>query len=110
MRRTARWIHVALILAGVAVSVSSASSQSPSTASASSPQAQRAVLERYCITCHSQTGKDKGLVPVALDTLDLARVGRSDNETETWEKVVRKVNSGVMPPPGAPRPDREIGR
>ncbi|HLQ77262.1 MAG TPA: DUF1587 domain-containing protein, partial [Terriglobia bacterium] len=106
MRWPARWIHVALISAGVAVSVSSASSQSPSAASASSPQAQRAVLERYCITCHSQTAKDKGLVPVALDTLDLARVGRSDNETEIWEKVVRKVNAGVMPPPGAPRPDR----
>jgi hypothetical protein len=42
-------------------------------------------------------------VPVALDKLDLAHIG---SDAEIWEKVVRKVNAGVMPPPGAPRPDR----
>ena len=87
---------VAVTLAGIAVSVSAGSPQTPA-----SPQ--RAVLEKYCITCHSQSGKDKGLVPVAFDKLDLSRIG---NDAEVWEKVVRKVNAGVMPPPGAPRPDR----
>jgi len=87
-----------MILAAVAVSVSAGSPQAPS-----SQAPQRAVLEKYCVTCHSQSAKDKGLVPVALDKLDLTHIG---SDAEIWEKVVRKVNAGVMPPPGAPRPDR----
>jgi hypothetical protein len=38
-----------------------------------------------------------------LDQLDVAQPGRNP---ETWEKVVRKVRTGMMPPSGAPRPDR----
>jgi mono/diheme cytochrome c family protein len=95
MRWPALLTLIALISGGIAVS------QSTST-----PSAQRATLEKYCITCHSQSGKEKGLVPVAFDTLDLSRVGQSENDAEVWEKIVRKVNAGVMPPPGSPRPDR----
>ena len=35
--------------------------------------------------------------------MDLAKVPDS---TETWEKVVRKLRSGMMPPAGLPRPDK----
>jgi hypothetical protein len=59
----------------------------------------RAVLNQYCITCHNQRAKTAGL---ALDTLDLAAIGR---DAETWEKVVLKLRSGMMPPQGAARPD-----
>lgn len=38
-----------------------------------------------------------------LDSLDVEQPGR---EPQTWEKVVRKVRTGMMPPSGAPRPDR----
>ena len=97
MRSKSLWTIVAVILAGIAVSVSAGSPQAPI------PQApQHAVLEKYCITCHSQKAKENGLVPVALDKLDLTRVG---SDAEIWEKVVRKVSAGVMPPPGSPRPD-----
>jgi mono/diheme cytochrome c family protein len=99
MQSKALWTIGAMILAGVAVSVSiSVSAGSPQAASP-----QRAVLDKYCVTCHSQSAKDKGLVPVALDKLDLSHIG---TDAEIWEKVVRKVNAGVMPPPGAPHPDR----
>jgi len=102
-----RWtVLVAMISAGIAVTASAGISQSPSASSSASPQSQRAVLDRYCVTCHSQSAKEKGLVPVALDKLDLSRVGRTESDTEIWEKVVRKLNAGVMPPPGSPRPDR----
>src|SRR5438270_525627 len=62
--------------------------------------AQQAVLDRYCITCHNQKLKTGGL---ELDKLSLTRAGA---DAETWEKVVRKVRAGMMPPAGAPRPDR----
>jgi hypothetical protein len=59
----------------------------------------RAVLDKYCVTCHNDKSKAAGL---AFHQLDLARV--SDN-AEVWEKVVRKVRVGMMPPPDAPHPD-----
>lgn len=62
--------------------------------------AQQAVLNQYCVTCHNQKLKTGGL---ELDKLSLQQVGA---EAETWEKVVRKLRAGMMPPAGAPRPDR----
>src|SRR5437588_2651992 len=61
----------------------------------------RAVLNQYCVTCHNQRAKTAGL---ALDTMDFSAIG---HEAETWEKVVRKLRSGMMPPQGSPRPDDE---
>jgi hypothetical protein len=55
------------------------------------------------LTCHTQTQKDRGAVPIALDSLDLSKV---PDQAETWEKVIRKLRGGLMPPPGLPRPDR----
>jgi hypothetical protein len=65
------------------------------------PQASSAsaVLNEYCVSCHNQTLKTGGL---ALDNADLARVGQN---AELWEKVVRKLRAGLMPPPGRRRPD-----
>jgi cytochrome c551/c552 len=65
---------------------------------ASQPQA---LLTQYCVSCHNQTAKVGGL---ALDTLDVANVGK---HAQTWEKVVRKIRSGMMPPSGARRPERQ---
>ena len=60
---------------------------------------QREVLDTYCVTCHNQRLKTAGLM---LDTMDLARV---PDKPEVWEKVVRKLRSGTMPPQGVKRPD-----
>ena len=57
-------------------------------------------LTQYCFGCHNQRAKVAGL---ALDTLDLERIG---TDAETWEKVVKKVRTGMMPPSGAKRPER----
>jgi Protein of unknown function (DUF1592)/Protein of unknown function (DUF1588)/Protein of unknown function (DUF1595)/Protein of unknown function (DUF1587)/Protein of unknown function (DUF1585) len=55
--------------------------------------------KKYCDTCH--TGP-KARAGVNLETLDLAKL---DVNGETWEKVLRKLRTGQMPPPGALRPD-----
>jgi hypothetical protein len=62
--------------------------------------APRATLDKYCVTCHNTRVKAGGLL---LDQLD---VDRPDRQAESWEKVVRKLRTGMMPPAGAPRPDR----
>ncbi len=62
-------------------------------------QANRALLDKYCVTCHNQRIKTAGLM---LDKLSLDRVPQ---DAETWEKVIRKLHGRMMPPPGLPRPD-----
>ena len=60
---------------------------------------QQALIDRYCVTCHNERLQTGGL---ALDTLDLSNVGE---HAEIWEKAVRKMRGGIMPPIGRPRPD-----
>ena len=57
------------------------------------------VLNRYCVGCHNERLRTAGL---ALDTMDPARVG---DHPDGWEKVVRKLRTGAMPPAGRRRPD-----
>ena len=63
-----------------------------------SAQSPRAVLDQYCVTCHNEKTKTAGLM---LDKMDPARVAQN---AEAWEKVVRKLRAGMMPPQGMPRP------
>ena len=58
-----------------------------------------AVFKRYCITCHNEKLRTGNLI---LDRMD---VGNLAPDSERWEKVVRKLRSRTMPPPGLPRPD-----
>ena len=73
----------------------------------------RELLDRYCVTCHSsRVVRGEGPAPalvgqlrslgLELDALDPSAVGE---HAETWEKVVRKLRAGAMPPAGRPRPD-----
>jgi mono/diheme cytochrome c family protein len=60
----------------------------------------RAVIARYCIGCHNARVKTGGLV---LESLDVDRAG---DHADVWEKVIRKLRGGSMPPAGLPRPDK----
>jgi Protein of unknown function (DUF1592)/Protein of unknown function (DUF1588)/Protein of unknown function (DUF1587)/Protein of unknown function (DUF1585)/Protein of unknown function (DUF1595)/Planctomycete cytochrome C len=87
-----------VLLAG---SISSLSGQSatPLAAQTTTPTpSQRALLDKYCVTCHSDRLKTANL---SLQGLDLAKVA---DHAEVWEKVIRKLRAGVMPPPSLPRP------
>src|SRR5688572_5005536 len=69
-------------------------------ASASRPPAissQRQFLDRYCATCHNDRLKTGGL---SLDQVDVSTPG---TRPELWEKVVRKLHTGVMPPANMPQ-------
>ena len=60
----------------------------------------RAVLDQFCVTCHNQRARTAELL---LDQADLEKIGQ---EPELWEKVVKKLRTGAMPPAGMPRPDQ----
>ena len=57
------------------------------------------MLDHYCVTCHNQKAKTAN---VMFDTMDLAHVGK---DAAVWERAVRKLRGGMMPPLGMPRPD-----
>lgn len=59
-------------------------------------------VAKYCQACHNDKLKTGGL---SLQRLDPSQVSKS---AETWEKVVRKLRAGMMPPAGLPRPERAI--
>ena len=70
----------------------------PAQSAAPVPPPQRALLDRYCVTCHNQRLQTGGL---ALDAADVSRVGEAP---DVWERVVLKLRGGMMPPAGRPRP------
>jgi mono/diheme cytochrome c family protein len=59
----------------------------------------QSTVQKYCVTCHNDRLKTGGL---SLAAIDLATPSA---HADTWEKVIRKLRTGAMPPPNAPRPD-----
>ena len=60
---------------------------------------ERDLLDRYCVTCHNEQLETAGL---RLDATDVTNVAANP---AVWEKVVRKLRAGAMPPVPRPRPD-----
>src|SRR5262249_53571443 len=58
----------------------------------------KVLINRYCTTCHNQRLKTAKL---DLNALDLAH---PEKDALIWERAIRKLRGGMMPPPGAPRP------
>jgi hypothetical protein len=96
-------LAVIAVLALVFVVYGQAPQRTAATAPAPpSPQAiaaQQAVLDEYCMECHNNTSRTANL---SIEGLDLSRV--SEHRTE-WEKIVKKLRAGMMPPAGQERPD-----
>ena len=130
MKTTVALLVLVLALAGAGMSIAASGTQesaatvtasaeavaapSAEAVAASDSASHRALLDRYCVTCHNErmvNGRGRAASPLVgqlravgltLDTLDLAEVG---SHADAWEKVVRKLRGGVMPPAGRPRPD-----
>src|SRR4030095_2442258 len=98
-------VLLCLVLVGTLQSQEQAPAR-PTPAPAGSPRAggspvspQKALIDQYCMGCHSDRVKSGGL---ALSQLNLDSV---DQSAEIAEKVIRKLRGGLMPPAGAKRPD-----
>lgn len=70
----------------------------PSTAA---PADHNAVVKKYCVTCHNDRRQTGGL---SLEKYDVAQAAE---QAEVTERVVRKLQAGMMPPPGMSRPDAQ---
>jgi mono/diheme cytochrome c family protein len=90
------------VIAGVFAVARVAVAQQPAAATVlSSEAAARAVIDKYCVTCHNDRMK-AGFANLSLQGIDLTEVSGSAAQLE---KVVLKLRAGTMPPPNRPRPD-----
>ena len=64
-----------------------------------SARQQSELISTYCATCHSERAKAGGLSLAGFDAMKAAE------QAETVEKMIRKMSAGLMPPPGARKPD-----
>lgn len=107
-----RILRLGFLVAVVTVTLVSLAAETPSspraTGTASQPAAvppslssanATAVVAQYCATCHSERGKAGGLTLAGFDA------AKADAHLDVAEKMIRKLRVGMMPPPGAKRPD-----
>lgn len=96
-------IAAAVIILGGSLQLFAAQPQQPApvrlAAVAAAPTPAAAVISKYCLSCHNQKAKSGGL---SLDNLSSGEVG---DHAAAWEKVVSKLRTQEMPPPGRPRPE-----
>src|SRR6516162_6409818 len=96
------WSSVVGTLSALGFALGAMQAQAPlSPAAQSAASNQRLFLDRYCATCHNDRLKTGGL---SLEHVDVAK---PDAQPEIWEKVVRKLRTGVMPPANMPQPPKD---
>jgi len=88
-------------IASIGVSADPQSSPAAKAAAVAQPQLlpDPALVQKYCLTCHSARVKTGGLSLEGLNPAEAAA------HADVWEKVVMKLRGGMMPPQGMPRPD-----
>jgi mono/diheme cytochrome c family protein len=87
-----------LLAAALAAGTLIAAPQQTSNPPADGVNPNKALVNRYCVTCHNQKLHTAKL---AFDTLDL---DHPEKDALTWERAIRKLRGGMMPPPGMPKP------
>ncbi|HWP85477.1 MAG TPA: DUF1592 domain-containing protein [Terriglobia bacterium] len=87
-----------LMTAMAGVSATALAQQQASPPASASPH--RALVNRYCVTCHNEKLRTADLL------LDKANIENVPADAAIWEKVVKKLRAGQMPPAGVPRPDK----
>jgi mono/diheme cytochrome c family protein len=115
-RRSVRRVELlmpALIIPAAVWGVLAIAQDAPSTAkvaadgaahgasSFSMPAHYRAMVDQYCVTCHDGTNSIPAGQPLYLDDANYDDVARDNH---IWEKVVKKLDIGQMPPKGKPHP------
>ena len=87
---------------GAAAALGQTASETPVSLEGLTPQ--QKFLQQNCIECHNSTDQSAAALFAGLffDKLDVMHV---EHDPETWEKVIRKLGTGMMPPAVKPRPD-----
>ena len=90
---------IGLIAAGFSLLGLGVSARPQAQTAAVAADADTALVKQYCAGCHSDRGKAGGLSLASFDA------SAAVEHAPTVEKMIRKLRAGMMPPPGARRPD-----
>jgi mono/diheme cytochrome c family protein len=90
-----------LLVAAIASPIAAPQTSAPPAAIGDAPIAYQGMLTKYCVGCHNQRNPLPAGLPLALDKANLADPGA---DAATWERVVKKLGVGAMPPQGSPTP------
>ena len=63
-----------------------------------------ALVQKYCVGCHNDRNKDRA-GSLTLASFDMSKIGQ---HADTAERMIRKMQASMMPPPGMPRPDPAV--
>jgi hypothetical protein len=97
---TKQSIYLLAFLVGAAASPQAQAPQSGASDAGGDPlAAHKGLLSRYCVTCHNDKLQTAGF------SLEHADLKAPTDAAPVWEKVIRKLRTGAMPPQGAPRPE-----
>ena len=92
-----------LLLDPVSLQGQSQAQAQSSTPVSSDAIASQALMKRYCVGCHNQSLKTAGISVQSL-VMQKPELTMNGPEAAVWEKVLRKVSTGQMPPLGMPHP------
>ncbi len=98
------WLFKVAAGVGVVVALVALSPHVSHAQAVSDGASARAFVDQYCIACHSDRGYQRGAAPMSLQGLDMGELGA---HADLWERALRKVRGGMMPPPTSRRPDEE---
>src|SRR6185312_7868288 len=98
MAANLRWSAVAALAVLLCATLVGGTPPARTSASPAPAATQRALLDQYCVTCHNDKTK------IANFSLQSADINTVAEHPEVWERVIRKLRAGMMPPPGMPRP------
>ena len=73
----------------------------PPMGAAATPADRKQMLVQYCSGCHNDKTKTAGMSVLPLKADDL------EAHNPTWEKILRRISLGEMPPRGMRRPSKE---
>jgi hypothetical protein len=98
---TSRRVSFATVVCTLAVTTAPALTGAPRPAARATDV--NALTRQYCAGCHNDRVSSAATAAgVSFDRLDATRIA---DARDAWEKVVRKLRNGSMPPAGMPRPD-----
>src|SRR5688500_6580201 len=90
IRNTRKFSALLIAIAGATAAATATAQQAPE------------FLDQYCLKCHNSEDWAGSLDMEGLN------FGSVDHDAEVWEKIVRKVRAGMMPPKGEERPERTV--
>ena len=73
----------------------------PVSAPGTTAEEQTALVKEYCSTCHNDRGKERA-GNLSFQGFDAATI---EQHADVGEKMIKKLRAGMMPPPGARRPE-----